>query len=87
MTFPASSRALGIRQRITMQDDPRDLRPVCPIGFGVEQAHVGDEVRLVIDRDLWLYRSQVIDIGASSGRTRMARPSLRCSAAWHPEMG
>src|SRR6516165_8654721 len=45
---PGPVRALGLLRGIDMENDPRDLMPVCAFGLGVEQAQIRHEVLLVI---------------------------------------
>jgi hypothetical protein len=40
---------VGFTGGIHMQYDARDLRPVRPFGFGIEQAQIGDAMFSVID--------------------------------------
>ena len=56
-----------------MQDDPGYLGPISAIPLGVQQAQIGHEMRLVINGDVGAIRRLVIDIGSSSGLTRMRR--------------
>ena len=63
MAFPAAPRARRIGGRITVQDDPRNLGPVCTFSVRVEQAQIGHEMLFVVDRNVGVGRSFVLDIG------------------------
>jgi hypothetical protein len=41
MRHPGSPRPIRLTVRIDVQDDFRDLLPICAIAFGVEKAEVG----------------------------------------------
>ncbi len=45
-----------------MQDDPGYLGPISAVPLGIEQAQIGHEMRLVINRDVGTIRGLVIDI-------------------------
>ena len=42
MGFPGAAGAVRLAVGIKVQHDPRDLFPVGAVGFGVEQAQIGD---------------------------------------------
>ena len=50
-----------------MQDDPGYLGPISAVPFGIEQAQIGHEMRLVINSDVGTIRRFVIDIGIKFG--------------------
>src|SRR5215472_17550380 len=45
---PGPVRALVLLRRIDVENDPRDLLPVCAFGLGVEQTQIRHEVLLVV---------------------------------------
>jgi len=51
MRGPGPVRALGLLRRIDVENDPRDLVPVCSFGLGIEQTQIRHEVLLVIAGD------------------------------------
>ena len=91
VALPAETRAIPFSPGITMQHDTSRLCPVGSIHLSIEQSQIRDEVSFVVDRDLRLAGSEIVDIGSSSGRIRIGRPSFRqCSAlaaGWNSSFG
>jgi hypothetical protein len=56
MTVVGVASAAGIVLGIDMQDDPADFPPIGTVGLGIEHAHVGDRVLLVVDGEQWAIR-------------------------------
>ncbi len=48
MALPHSPCTIGFLHRIDLQNDSRDLSPICSFGFRVEKPQVADEMLLVI---------------------------------------
>ena len=44
VAFPCATSACGFARRVDVEHDPGDLRPVGSVGFGIEQAEIGDEM-------------------------------------------
>src|SRR5258708_40234792 len=67
-----------------MQDDAGYLGPVRAVPLGVEQAQIGHEMRLVINRDVGTIRGLVIDIGIKFGpHPHIGRPPFHLDF-WTP---
>lgn len=50
MAFPYPPRAFGFLHWIDLQNDSRDLGPICSFGVRVEKPQVADEMLLVVRR-------------------------------------
>jgi DNA-binding XRE family transcriptional regulator len=66
--FPAPPGPRLVHDRIAMQHDPRHLPPVGLCGRGIEQAHIGDMMGVVVGRQPIDGRRLVIDIGVEFRR-------------------
>lgn len=67
MSFPGAAGAIRRSIGIKVQHDFRDLFPISAIGFGVEQAQIGDKVPLVIVGQSGRSRCHVGDIWVEGG--------------------
>ena len=76
MAFEDAAGALGILIGIDVQHNPRRLAPVRALAIGIEHAEVGDEVFLIVRRDVGSAGAMSATSG-SIGRT--ASSSLRSS--------
>src|SRR5260370_26891782 len=87
VTFEAApgSRLLAIG--IAMQDDAGYLGPVRAVPLGVEQAQIGHEMCLVINRDVGTIRGLVIDIGIKFKLYTHGAPSFPMDIRNNPKLG
>jgi len=81
MGSPGAAGTIRLLGRIKVQHDPRNRFPV--VGFGIEQAQVGDQVHFVVAGQNGGGRCFVGDIRVKGGfcigrlsRTRFWRPSV-----------
>jgi hypothetical protein len=56
MALESQPRAIRFALRIDAQHDPRDLAPVGTFSIGIEDAHIGDGVPLVVGGERWIGR-------------------------------
>src|ERR1700726_940249 len=67
VAFPCATSACGFPRRVDVEHDPGGLRPVVSVGFGIEQAEIGDEMLPVIRSQAVGLRRYIIDVGSSGG--------------------
>ena len=79
--MPASIGPQFFKARITVQYDLRHFLPVRIFGLGVEKAHIGHEMPLVIGGDLVSCRRDVIHIGIKFDRN----PHRHSPSSWESD--
>ena len=87
VTFEAAPSSLLLASEIAMQDDPGYLGPIGAVPFGVEQAQIGHEMRLVIQSDVGTIRRLVIDIGIKFGLYTHGAPTFPMDIRKYPKLG
>ncbi|MGY3488116.1 hypothetical protein ACVW1C_005999 [Bradyrhizobium sp. USDA 4011] len=63
MTVESTPRAIRLEGRIYTKHNARDFAPIRMIGSGIEKAHIGHGLLLVVWRKLGRTGRQVCDLG------------------------
>ena len=85
VTFEAAPRSLLLASGIAMQDDPGYLGPICAVPLGVQQAQIGHEMGLVVQRNVGTIRRLIIDIGIKFGLH--GAPTFPMDIRKYPKLG
>ena len=63
MAIEGTPRSVGLLLRVYVQDDPRNLAPVCTLVICIQHSDIGDGVLLIVCGERWPGGRKIGDIG------------------------